>query len=220
MILHLMCRNVNRNLFNDRKYVSATARQLATARQRDSATARQRDSATARQRDSATARQRDSATARQRDSATARQRDSATARQRDSATARGQSLHARPGDYSESTASHFHCCQAHVAIATWGNAGQLKPDRLKRHVTYRNFSAINNSSFAADLESLNISADEEDPVGLLADYDPCLRTIVDAHAPLESRTITVRPRTPWHTNDLIDKSEPSVVPNAFGGNQA
>ena len=59
---------------------------------------------------------------------------------------------------------------------------QSKPDRLKRHVTYRKYSAINNSSFAADMVSFNISADEEDPVALLADEDTCLRTIVDAHA--------------------------------------
>ena len=37
----------------------------------------------------------------------------------------------------------------------------------------------------------------------LRGYDTCLRTIVDAHAPLVSRTITVRPMIPWHTNDLI-----------------
>ena len=80
-----------------------------------------------------------------------------------------------------------------------------KPDRLKRHVTYRKYSAINNSSFAADLELFNISADEEDPVALLAGYDTCLRTIVVAHAPLVSRTITVRPMTPWHTNDLTEE---------------
>ena len=35
-------------------------------------------------------------------------------------------------------------------------------------------------------------------------YDTCLRTIIDAHAPLVSRTITVRPTTPWHTNDLTE----------------
>ena len=82
---------------------------------------------------------------------------------------------------------------------------QSKPDRLKRHVMYRKYSAINNSSFAADLELFNISADEEDPVALLAGYDTCLRTIVDAHAPLVSWTITVRPMTPWHTNDLTEE---------------
>ena len=68
---------------------------------------------------------------------------------------------------------------------------QSKPDRLKRRVSYRKYSAINNRNFAAFLESVNISAGEEDPVALLAGYDTCLRTIVDAHAPLISQTITV-----------------------------
>ena len=81
---------------------------------------------------------------------------------------------------------------------------QSKPSRLKRHITYRKQSAINNNIFAADLRSFNLNADEADPVVLLAAYDTCLRTIIDAHAPLVSRTITVRPTTPWHTNDLTE----------------
>ena len=81
---------------------------------------------------------------------------------------------------------------------------QSKPSRLKRHITYRKQSAINNNIFAAGLRSFNLNADETDPVVLLAAYDTCLRTIIDAHAPLISRTITVRPTTPWHTNDLTE----------------
>ena len=77
---------------------------------------------------------------------------------------------------------------------------QSKPSRLKRHITYRKQSAINNNIFAADLRSFNLNADEADPVVLLPAYD----TFIDAHAPLVSRTITVRPTTPWHTNDLTE----------------
>ena len=73
---------------------------------------------------------------------------------------------------------------------------QSKPSRLKRHITYRKQSAINNNIFAADLRSFNLNGDEADPVVLLAAYDICLRTIIDAHAPFVSRTITVRPTTP------------------------
>ncbi len=69
-----------------------------------------------------------------------------------------------------------------------------KPSRLKRHITYRKQSAINNNIFAADLRSFNLNADEADPVVLLAAYDTCLRTTIDAHAPLVSRTITVDQR--------------------------
>ena len=35
--------------------------------------------------------------------------------------------------------------------------------------------------------------------------DTCLRTTVDTNAPLVSWTITVRPMTPWHTNDLTEE---------------
>ena len=81
---------------------------------------------------------------------------------------------------------------------------QSKPSRLKRHITYRRQSAINKNIFAADLRLFNLNADEADPVVLLAAYDTCLRTIIDAHAPLMSRTITVRPTTLWHTKDLTE----------------
>ena len=78
--------------------------------------------------------------------------------------------------------------------------GKTRPSEATCYVS--KYSAINNSSFAADLESFNINADL---VALLAGYDTCLCTIVDAHAPLVLLTITVRPMTPWHTNDMTEE---------------
>ena len=79
---------------------------------------------------------------------------------------------------------------------------QPKPKCLKRHVEYRKYAAIDNGQFAADLEASDIHAPELDPTALLARYDSCLCLLVDDHAPIVSRTITVRPMTPWYTSEL------------------
>ena len=82
---------------------------------------------------------------------------------------------------------------------------QPKPTRLKRHVNYQRYAAIDNSRFAADLAAADFNAHELDPLALLYRYDYCLRTVVDKHAPLVSRTITVRPMTPWHTSEQAEE---------------
>ena len=79
---------------------------------------------------------------------------------------------------------------------------QPKLKCLKRHIEYRKYAAIDNGKFAADLEASDIHAPELDPTALLARYDSCLRILVDDHAPIVSRTITVRPMTPRYTSEL------------------
>ena len=69
--------------------------------------------------------------------------------------------------------------------------------RLKRHVEYRKYVAIDNSRFVADLTAPDLHAPELDPAVILSRYDACLCTVVNAHAPLVSRIITLRPMTPW-----------------------
>ncbi|CAB4003243.1 Hypothetical predicted protein [Paramuricea clavata] len=43
-----------------------------------------------------------------------------------------------------------------------------------------------------------------DLVSLVNEYD-CLHTILDNHAPIKSREITLRPKAPWYTNEINDK---------------
>ena len=39
-------------------------------------------------------------------------------------------------------------------------------------------------------------------VGLIENYNAAIATIVDRHAPIVTRVITVRPKKPWHTEEL------------------
>ena len=81
---------------------------------------------------------------------------------------------------------------------------QLKLLLLKRRVEYRKYAAIDNSGFAADLAACDLVAPEHEPAALLSGYDACLRAIIDVHAPLVSRSITVIPTTPRKTNELAE----------------
>ena len=78
---------------------------------------------------------------------------------------------------------------------------QPKPERLTRRVPYRKYSATDGSRLTADLAASDLNVPEQNPEVILTRYNVCIRSIVNAHAPVISRTITARPMTPWHTSD-------------------
>ena len=75
---------------------------------------------------------------------------------------------------------------------------------MTRRVQYSTYSAIGGSRFTADLSASDLNIHEPDPEVILTRYDACIRTIVDAHAPVICN-ITARPATPWHTSELTDE---------------
>ena len=66
------------------------------------------------------------------------------------------------------------------------------------------FTAVRPTSLVTDHYAVEYELLQSKP-DRLKQHVTYLRTIVDAHAPLVSRTITVRPMTPWHTNDLTEE---------------
>jgi hypothetical protein len=73
-------------------------------------------------------------------------------------------------------------------------------------VTYRKLKAIDAEAFKRDLTSkLPLTGSgSASSAALLASYDRCLQELVDAHAPLCTRTITLHPSAPWYTNEIGD----------------
>ena len=55
------------------------------------------------------------------------------------------------------------------------------------------------------ISASDLNVPEQNPEVILTRYDACIRSIVNAHAPVISRTITARPMTPWHTSELYDE---------------
>ena len=82
---------------------------------------------------------------------------------------------------------------------------QPKPERMTRRVQYRKYSAIDGSRLTADLAAADLNVPEQNPEVILTRYDACIRSIVNAHAPVISRTMTARPMTPWHTSELSEE---------------
>ena len=65
-----------------------------------------------------------------------------------------------------------------------------KPDRKKKHVSYRKYAVIDTTNFRSELSHLIISPcnDIED---LSEEYDTSLKELLDHHAPLVTRPTTV-----------------------------
>ena len=76
-----------------------------------------------------------------------------------------------------------------------------KPARPKRTVTYRKYSSIDKCAFATDIIDA-FGADPGTNDELVDVYNATIATVLNTHAPILTRVITVRPKTPWHTEDL------------------
>ena len=82
-----------------------------------------------------------------------------------------------------------------------------KPPLPKRTVEYRCLKHIDLSVFRDDLQnSTLITSPALDLEDLLTQYDTTLRQLMDKHAPLKTKTVTIRPVTPWYNNE-IDKEK-------------
>lgn len=76
----------------------------------------------------------------------------------------------------------------------------ILPEKLLK---FRKIADINNVSLAHDLQIMANSAMDIDDVNQLVQfYNVSLTSILEKHAPLKTKTITIRPRLPWYTNDL------------------
>ena len=78
-----------------------------------------------------------------------------------------------------------------------------KPRPLRKKIKYRKFAAIDNNLFAHDLNnSTLVTCPASDIDSLLEQYNTGIAAVVNKHAPIIQRTIHVRARQPWRTDDL------------------
>ena len=67
-----------------------------------------------------------------------------------------------------------------------------KPQPLRQTIQYRNYSAIDKEMFQADIEASTLCLDPgTSAASLLDQYDDTMSALLDKHAPLQTRTITV-----------------------------
>ena len=82
---------------------------------------------------------------------------------------------------------------------------QPSPATTRKTVSYRKLKSINVDSFRNDIQassSLNDSSGTLDEI--TTRYVSALNDLVDKHAPLLQRTITIRPHARWYNEQLRD----------------
>jgi exonuclease III len=78
-----------------------------------------------------------------------------------------------------------------------------RPSFLKKQVTSRKIKAININSLVDDIEQSQIFNHDISCINEMADiYNSELSRIVDHHAPLITRNITIRPAAPWYNEEI------------------
>ena len=81
----------------------------------------------------------------------------------------------------------------------------MKPSHPKNQVTYRKLKMIDHAHFTRDIRESNlITNPKSDLSGLIDQYNETLRTILEKHAPLKSKTVTLRPSNPWYNENITE----------------
>ncbi|RUA04366.1 MAG: hypothetical protein DSY43_06485 [Gammaproteobacteria bacterium] len=79
-----------------------------------------------------------------------------------------------------------------------------KPSYPRKEISYRQISKIDREKFNNDIiNSPLTNFSQTNNVEELSDlYDGTLTTLLDQHAPIKRRTITLRPAAPWYTDNI------------------
>ena len=73
----------------------------------------------------------------------------------------------------------------------------------RKKIQYRNWKALDVDTFKNDLADSELISHPSDNVNdLVLLYNNVLKELVDKHAPLKDKMISIRPRAPWYTSDI------------------
>ena len=76
-----------------------------------------------------------------------------------------------------------------------------KPRPLRHSVQYRNYAAIDKEMLRVDIEASTLCLDPATSAASLLEHIT-LSALLDKHAPVQTRTITVRPKVPWFSGGI------------------
>jgi hypothetical protein len=88
-------------------------------------------------------------------------------------------------------------------LALLFNINLEKPSHVRKEITFRKLHDISITDFSRDislspiLKNTDRSLDE-----LVESYNTGIKALIDEHAPLCKKTITLRPKAPWYTGEL------------------
>jgi hypothetical protein len=83
------------------------------------------------------------------------------------------------------------------------NIETKKPGSVKKTISYRKLKDIDQNLFKQDIQMSDLASYSSEDVGsLVKQYNSTLTNILDDHAPLITKQVTLRPNTPWYTEEL------------------
>ena len=108
----------------------------------------------------------------------------------------------RSGETSVSNSSvHDPVISDHFAVHC--SLAIKKTPNAKLTVMTRKLCHIDSDSLCTDIRSSSLNNSPSlDPSELCDQYDSALSSILDKHAPLRKRVITIRPRAPWYIRNI------------------
>ena len=78
-----------------------------------------------------------------------------------------------------------------------------KPPNIKKRINYRKFRSINTDDFQHDIVNSALYSSPKTVLAELSDqYDSVLSSILDKHAPLQTKTVIQRPVAPWYSEEI------------------
>ena len=78
-----------------------------------------------------------------------------------------------------------------------------KPQSIKKRINYRKFRSINTDDFQHDIVNSALYSSPKTVLAELSDqYDSVLSSILDKHAPLQTKTVIQRPAAPWYSEEI------------------
>ena len=81
-----------------------------------------------------------------------------------------------------------------------------KPRFPRKEIEFRKLKQLDMNQFRNDIAASSlITNPPEDLAELVLQYDSVLSSILDKHAPIRKRVVTVRPAAPWYTERISDE---------------
>ncbi|KAL9957225.1 hypothetical protein ACROYT_G038836 [Oculina patagonica] len=100
--------------------------------------------------------------------------------------------------------SHDPAISDHFAVHC--NLAIERPPNLKQVLTSRKLCNVNLHKLCQDINSSSLVKSPSSDITELCDqYDSVLSSILDKHAPLRTRIITLRPHAPWYNNEIREQ---------------
>jgi len=83
-----------------------------------------------------------------------------------------------------------------------------KPCPIRKEICYRKIHSIDSLKFSADIkESPLITTPVTTLPALVEQYNTVLKELLDTHAPLKKRVITLRPAAPWYNDSIREEKQ-------------